>query len=136
MKAFSAAGITNRIVVLFDNDTAAREATRALETTSLPPNIAVRHYPDLELLRIYPTLGPGGLASLNVNGLAGSIELYLGEDVLREGQDTLTPVQWKGYSEMLKQYQGEVMRKTKLHAVFHEKVARCRADSDALKPTD
>ena len=37
---------------------------------------------------------------------------------------------------MLKQYQGEVMRKTKLHAVFHEKVARFRADSDALKPTD
>lgn len=136
VKAFSAAGITNRIVALFDNDTTAREATRALETISLPPNIAVRHYPDLELLRIYPTLGPGGLASLDVNGLAGSIELYLGEDVLREGQDTLTPVQWKGYSETLKQYQGEVMRKTKLHAMFHEKIAHCRADSDALKSTD
>jgi hypothetical protein len=136
VKAFSAAGITNRIVALFDNDTAAREATRALATISLLPNIAVRHYPDLELLRTYPTLGPGGLASLDVNGLAGSIELYLGQDVLRDGQDTLTPVQWKGYSETLKQYQGEVMRKTKLHSVFNEKVARCRADPDARKTTD
>jgi HEPN/Toprim N-terminal domain 1 len=136
VKAFAAAGITNRIVALFDNDTAAREARRALATISLPPNIAVRYHPDLELLKTYPTLGPGGLASLDVNGLAGSIELYLGEDVLREGQDALTPVQWKGYSETLKQYQGEVMRKTKLHSMFNEKVARCKVDPDALKATD
>jgi hypothetical protein len=136
VKAFAAAGIANRIVALLDNDTAAREATRALEAISLPPNIAVRHYPDLELLRSYPTLGPGGLASLDVNGLAGSIELYLGDDVLREGQDTLTPVQWKGYSEPLNQYQGEVMRKTKLRCAFDAKVARCKADPDVLKATD
>ena len=93
-------------------------------------------YPELELLRAYPTLGPGGLTSLDVNGLAASIELYLGEDVLREGQDTLTPIQWKGYSEALKQYQGEVMGKAKLHATFHDKVARCRADPEVLKVTD
>ncbi len=136
VKAFAAAGITNRVIALFDNDTAAREATRALETISRPPNIAVRHYPGLELLRTYPTLGPGGLTSMDVNGLAASVELYLGEDVLRDGQGTLTPVQWKGYSETLKQYQGEVMRKPKLHAAFHEKVARCRANPDALKKAD
>jgi hypothetical protein len=136
VKAFSAAGITNRIIALFDNDTAARDATRALDTISLPSNIAVRHYPDLELLRTYPTLGPGGLTSLDVNGLAASIELYLGEDVLREGPDTLTPVQWKGYNETLKQYQGEVMRKTKLHATYYEKIAHCRADPDVINAAD
>jgi hypothetical protein len=136
VKAFSAAGITNRIIALFDNDTAANEARRTLETISLPPNIAIRAYPELDLLRGYPTLGPGGLTSLNVNGLAASIELYLGEDVLRDGQGTLTPIQWKGYSEALKQYQGEVMGKSKLHATFHDKVARCRADPELLKVTD
>jgi hypothetical protein len=136
VKAFSAAGITNRIIALFDNDTAAHEARCALETISLPPNIAVRAYPDLELLRTYPTLGPGGLTPLDVNGLAASIELYLGEDVLRGGQNTLTPVQWKGYSESLNQYQGEVMGKVNLQTAFHDKVVRCMADPEILKVTD
>jgi hypothetical protein len=136
VKAFSAAGITNRIIALFDNDTAALEARRVLESVSLRPNIAVRAYPELDLLRSYPTLGPGGPTSLDVNGLAASIELYLGDDILRGGQDTLTPVQWKGYSEALKQYQGEVMGKTKLHTAFHDKAARCRADPEALKSSD
>jgi hypothetical protein len=136
VKAFAAAGITNRIVALFDNDTSAREATRLLEKVSLPANILFRHYPELEMLREYPTIGPNGLATLEVNGLAGSIELYLGEDVLRADGSTLTPVQWKGYSETLKQYQGEVMRKTALQTAFQEKAARCRRDSRALKAAD
>ena len=136
VKAFAATGITNRIIALFDNDTAAHEARRVLESVSLPPNIAVRAYPELDLLRAYPTLGPGGLTSLDVNGLAASIELYLGDDVLRGGQDALTPVQWKGYSEVLKQYQGEVLGKAKLHAAFHDKAARCKADPEALKLSD
>lgn len=136
VKAFSAAGITNRIIALFDNDTAAHEARRVLDSISLPPNIAVRAYPELELLRAYPTLGPGGLTSLNVNGLAASIELYLGEDVLGGGKDTLAPVQWKGYSEVLKQYQGEVMGKSYLLAMFHDKAARCRADPKEVRATD
>ena len=93
VKAFAGAGVTNRIVALFDNDTSAREATRALKPLSLPSNIAVLHYPELELLRDYPTLGPSGLTTLNVNGLAASIELYLGADILRLGDQALTPVQ-------------------------------------------
>jgi hypothetical protein len=31
---------------------------------------------------------------MNVNGLAGSIELYLGADVLTDAQGSLVPVQW------------------------------------------
>lgn len=136
VKAFAGAGITNRVVALFDNDTAARDATRALESVSLPPNIAVRHYPELNLLRDYPTLGPNGLTPLNVNGLAASIELYLGADVLRESDQALTPIQWKGYNHTLGQYQGEVIRKATLHDAFYRKVARCRADPATLEATD
>tara|TARA_R110002167_G_scaffold98718_7_gene259400 strand:- start:19661 stop:20872 length:1212 start_codon:yes stop_codon:yes gene_type:complete len=136
VKAFSAAGVTNRIIALFDNDTAAHEAVRALKSITLPSNIAVLHYPDLELLRSYPTLGPGGLAQQDVNGLAGSIELFLGVDVLRERQGNLTPVQWKGYNEALGQYQGEVMHKAKLQEAFNEKVDRCTVDPDEVKSTD
>jgi len=38
VKAFVAAGITNRVIALFDNDTSAHEPTSALKRISLPPN--------------------------------------------------------------------------------------------------
>jgi hypothetical protein len=73
---------------------------------------------------------------LDVNGLAASIELYFGKDVLLDSAGTLTPVQWRGYSETLKHYQGEVMRKTQLRTAFHQKAASCRADPEVLKASD
>lgn len=136
VKVFAGAGITNRIVALFDNDTAAREAVRALAAVSLPSNIVVRHYPELDMLRDYPTLGPGGVAPLNVNSLAGSIELYLGNDVLQDSHGALIPVQWKGYSEALRQYQGEVLQKSSIRSAFDAKLARCKKDPTALQGTD
>ena len=78
VKAFAATGITNRVIALFDNDTAARDARRALAQLSLPPNIAVRSYPDLEVLRNYPTLGPSGQTGLDVNGLQRALSCILG----------------------------------------------------------
>ncbi len=136
VKAFSAAGITNRVIALLDNDTAAHEAKRGLNAIVLPSNIAVMHYPNLDLLRAYPTLGPGGSESLDVNGLAASIELYLGEDVLCAEQNTLTPVQWKGYNSTLGQYQGEVVQKEKLHDAFRKKLKRCKANPQASPDKD
>ena len=136
VKAFAGAGVTNRIVALFDNDTSAREATRALTSLALPPNIVALHYPNLNLLCDYPTLGPNGLTNLNVNGLAASIELYLGADILRLGNQTLTPVQWKGYSDTLRQYQGEVREKAEIRVAFSRRVARCRTNPAAVEDTD
>jgi hypothetical protein len=135
VKAFAGAGITNRVIALFDNDTAAREAVRVLRSVHLPPNLAVRHYPDLEFLRAYPTLGPGGLTMLNVNGLAASIELYLGEDVLRDDDGAMIPIRWKGCSDALSQYQGEVGNKARLLERFNEKAVRCRADPSSVDHT-
>jgi hypothetical protein len=136
VKAFSGAGITNRVVALFDNDTASQEATRVLSAVPLRANIVVRHYPELALLGNYPTLGPSGLTSLNVNGLAASIELYLGEDILRDGGGELIPIQWRGYSQALHQYQGEVIGKNALHEAFRRKLERCRVDRGAIRTTD
>jgi len=127
VKAFAAAGISNRVIALFDNDTAAAEARRALDQIRLPENIAVLNYPPLELLQNYPTLGPGGRSTLDINGLAASIELYLGEDILAEGSG-LAPVQWKGYCEPLGKYQGEVLHKARIHATFRRKLERAKAN--------
>lgn len=136
VKAFAGAGITNRTIALFDNDTAAYESVQQLRTITLPSNIVVLHYPELPILRSYPTLGPGGLVPLDVNGLAGGIELYFGDDILRDEQGNLTPVQWRGYSEAMKKYQGEVIQKSRLLTAFNARVAQCKEDSGVVKTTD
>lgn len=135
VKAFSAAGVANRVIALFDNDTAAREARRGLDGIFLAPNIAVRQYPDLSWLREYPTLGPSGMTTLDVNGLAASIELYLGADALTKN-GALIPVQWKGFNDSLRQYQGEVMQKARIHAAYKQKLARCKSDPNTIQAMD
>ncbi|NYJ73181.1 hypothetical protein [Allobranchiibius huperziae] len=129
VKAFAAAGIANRVVALFDNDAAARDAMRSLDIDGLPKNIVVCRYPDTELASNYPTLGPPTAAALsghiehaNVNGLAGSIELYLGTDVLTQEDGALAPVQWRSFIQSLRAYQGEIIGKERVHKLFRLKV--------------
>jgi hypothetical protein len=136
IKGFAGAGILNRIVALFDNDTAGTDALRALRRTQLPDNIRVLQYPRLDIAASYPTLGPSGLVSLDVNGLAGSIELYFGEDVLRGPDGELEPVQWRGYNGTLNQYQGEVLNKPRLQRCFLEKVKRSESDKEFTNAAD
>ena len=115
VRSFASAGIANRVVALFDNDTAASDTLRSLDRARLPDNICVRQYPQLGLARHYPTLGPpptdAGVAYTNVNGLAGSIEMYLGRDILTLPDGTLRPVQWRTYIPGARQYQGEITGK-------------------------
>jgi hypothetical protein len=136
IKAFVGAGIVNRTIALFDNDTAARAALRGLRDVKLPANVRVVHLPDVEWAKRYPTLGPQGLVDMDVNGLAGSVELYFGLDVLRQNDGTLTPVQWRGYEMSLNQYQGEVINKSKLQDLYSEKMAKCREDSSEIANHD
>lgn len=136
LKSFAAAGISNRIVALFDNDSAAYEAVMNLAGSRLPSHFAVMHYPDLQLAQKYPTLGPQGNTTMNVNTLAGSIELYLGEDILRSQGGELTPVQWKGYMGRVRTYQGEVIGKGALQGAFRDKVKVAKADPSSAANQD
>lgn len=143
VRSFAAAGIANRTVALFDNDTAAVDALRVLDPKSLPRNIRVRHYPHIDLANRYPTLGPpshdepnGTLSVANVNGSAGSIELYLGDEVLRSADGTLHPVQWRSFLAGTGRYQGEVIRKAEIHAAFREKVAAARRHREVIAHQD
>jgi hypothetical protein len=110
VKAFVGSGIRNRILAVFDNDTAAGSALRALQAVDLPPNVAVMTLPHLESAKNYPTLGPQGTLDADVNGLACSVEMFLGAKVLGYGRQRL-PVRWTGYDSALKQYQGELLDK-------------------------
>lgn len=127
VKAFAAAGVANRVVALLDNDTAAHEAARSLRNITLPANIAVVHCPARDWLRQYPTLGPSGDVALDVNGKAGSLELYLGRDVLAE-DGALCPVQWAGYSQAMRAYQGELINKSGVSERWRAKAERCLTD--------
>lgn len=122
VKVFAGAGIVNNVVALFDNDTAAAAACKSLDRINMPANIAVRRLPKLELLKSYPTVGPSGKVELDVNGIAASIELYFGEDVLKINGDKLTPIQWTGYDRALDRYQGEVLDKDQLQNRFRHKL--------------
>ena len=136
LKSFAAAGISNRIVLLLDNDTAARDAVRALRVGKLPDHYSVLHYPDIEIARSYPTLGPTGLFEMDVNGLAGSIEMYLGVDALTGADGTVSPVQWRSYIEGMKAYQGEVLDKADIQKRFREKVKQATADPSIIAAQD
>ena len=135
IKAFIGTGIRKGIIALFDNDTAAEVSLRSLKGIAIPDNIKVLKYPDLEIATRYPTIGPSGVSELDVNGLACSIELYLGTDILiRNGE--LTPIQWKGWEQNLSRYQGEILNKKELQEAFFEKVSKCSIDPSLIGKTD
>lgn len=136
LKAFMAAGIENRIIALFDNDTAARSARKPLAEIDLPDHIKVISYPSYELLNSYPTIGPGGIQELDVNGLAGSIELYLGEECIKDSGNQLYPVQWKGYMQDLDAYHGEVINKSQIQKKFYRKLEDCELNQDHITAYD
>ena len=135
VKSFAGAGIENRVIALFDNDTAAYSALTSLDSIKIPNNIIITHYPDISLAENYPTIGPNGLAKQNINKLACGVELYLGEDVLRiDGK--LIPVQWKGYDEQLGRYQGEILHKYEIQKKFKEKMSICISDRTQIEKYD
>lgn len=143
VRAFAAAGIVNRVVAIFDNDTAAADALRVLDRNNLPGHIQVCTYPPILLADRYPTLGPprNGMSSgttdyADVNGLAGSIELYLGEDVLTKPDGQLRPVQWKSYLPALSRYHGEVIDKSLIHDAFRKKCALVASSPEIASDQD
>jgi hypothetical protein len=109
-----------------------RDAQRA----SVVRNSWVTKLPTLSAPNKYPTIGPSGMVEMNINGMAASLELYLGADVLSDEQGCLTPIQWTGYESGVGQYQGEIMFKAKIQERFKRKLEMCRADPSFLEKAD
>jgi hypothetical protein len=118
--------IPNTILGLFDNDAAGHEAIEMLASDKLSSNIGYNTYPNLELARSYPTIGPSGDVNLDINGRAVSIEHYLGLDCLSDDQG-LMPVEWTGYIRKVKRYQGSLLLKGEIQKRFDRKVRRAHA---------
>ncbi|GAA5120955.1 hypothetical protein GCM10025762_40870 [Haloechinothrix salitolerans] len=131
VRAFVAAGVANRFVALADNDAAAYEGLGELKSSRvLPATCRVLHYPDLELLEDYPTLGPYSAETVNanVNGRAGSLEMYLGVDVLTL-DGSLAPVQWRSFKPKVRRYHGSLLDpdKKRVQETFRRKVQDARS---------
>ncbi len=111
------------IIALFDNDTAGLKEMKKLTSTTVPPNIKILKYPDITLAKKYPTVGPTGKKKMNINGLACSIEMYFGADVLTRNNE-LIPIQWKGFEEKEMKYQGEIADKNFVQETFRKKLIK------------
>lgn len=136
VRALAAAGVSNTVVALFDNDAAAADALGSFKNDRLPANFHILRYPVLELAKVYPALGPTGLTSMDVNGLACGIEMYLGRDVLTDEDGTLIPVQWLGFQSKIGRYQGELVGKGRVQRRFRQKVERATTDPRSIVDQD
>lgn len=120
-KAFAAAGLSNRILAIFDNDTAARDCSRTLSGVSIA-SMSYAHLPDIELARSYPTVGPqGDNIVIDVNGKAVAIEMFVCSDLLRVA-GSFSPVQWGGYNPSMRQYRGEIMGKQQVAEAYLDRL--------------
>ena len=130
LKAFAAARTPLRLMAIFDNDTAGRQAHREAQRLGLPDNMILLRLPDTELAKTYPTVGPQGYHAVDVNGQAASIELYLGRSALTvNGQ--LRPVRWTGYDKGADAYQGEVEAKDEVKQHFFKELKTFSNSTDA-----
>ena len=50
---------------------------------------------------------------MNLNGLAGLIEMYMGKDILTGNDGNLELVQWGGYMSRVNKYQGSLIKDCK-----------------------
>jgi hypothetical protein len=143
VRAFDAAGIANRVIAVLDNDTAAADTLRGYSRPGPSERIRVLQYPAIDLARRYPTLGPpttqspgASIELADVNGLAGSIELYLGRDVLTDQDGSLRPVQWTSFIAGMGRYHGEITGKHDIHKAFRAKAAAALQDRTTASQQD
>lgn len=130
IKSFAGAGIKNRILALLDNDTGALSALRSVKNKpfKLPANLKIVQYPNIKICEKYPTVGPQGEVVMDVNGLAGSIEMYLGKEVLTNDGE-LEKIMWTSYMDDVQKYQGELINKKDVNKRFDEIIKKVTKDN-------
>ena len=94
-----------------------------------PSNFKILKFPELDIAKNYPTLGPSGNVAMDINGLACSIEIYTGSDVLNNDDGDFYPIQWKGYSKKMNSYQGEILEKKEVQERFQQKLEDAKSSN-------
>ena len=129
-KSFYRCKNKNRIIGLYDNDSAAIAELENLRTiTEMPSNIKIMKLPYINIAQNYPTIGPTDINYMDINGLACSIELFLGSDILKDETGNFEPIRWKSYIDRIKKYQGEIQNKSLIQDRFREKIKEQKKDN-------
>lgn len=127
LRSFAAAGITNRVVGVLDNDSAGRVAVRNLLSKPRPANNRYMLLPDVSYGNAYPTVGPSGNMDLDINGRAVAIEFQFGAEQLTMPDGTLARVAWGGMESSIGEYQGSLLASDK--RVVQANIERFLADA-------
>lgn len=128
IKSLSAAKIKNRIIAIFDNDTAAEAELFSIKDIPILESIRIMKLPELEFCNSYPTTGPIGSYNSNINGQAVSIELFFGSDIIAT-DGNYTPIRWTNYNEKIAKYQGSIERKSEIITKFEYKLNNPNLDT-------
>ena len=136
VKSFSGASVINKVIAVFDNDTAAHAALKILEKITLSNNIKIFILPDIDILNNYPAIESSGVVNKNVNGMAGSIEPYLGKECISNSNGEYFPIKWMGLDKGLQRYQGEITEKDKVQKNFINKIKLCINDESLIDNYD
>lgn len=99
--------IQNKIIVIFDNDTAGLELYNKVKDINKPKNMCICHLPNSDDFSHFKTIGPSGSRNVNINGKAVAIECFLDF----QSVPFLPRVRWNNYNKNMKQYQGELENK-------------------------
>jgi hypothetical protein len=102
-------GIQNNTVIIYDNDAEGLAKLAATKKLSLPSNVRAIQLPPLDIFSNFPTEGPTGVASADINGKAAAIECYLD---LRPDSLPDPIVRWSSFCKELGVYHGELLHKT------------------------
>lgn len=108
LRSFAAAGVTNRVIGVLDNDAAGRAVELKLRLNRRPATNRCMLLPDVPYGALYPTTGPSGDVELNINGRAVSIEFQFGLGQLRVDGGELAKVEWAGLEPSVGEYQGRL----------------------------
>lgn len=117
LKALLLLDIRAPVLALFDNDYEGHRAIAKLQRTlTLPANVRLIAYPNIDIVKAWPTDLPTGRTCVDLNGKACSIEFYFGKDVLGEGE-ARPSIQWSNGSRP-GEWQGTVQNKDVLKEKF------------------
>ena len=129
-KGLAAISVQNKIVIILDNDTAGQEALQRLQSLKLPRNMRVLVLPHLDVFSSFPTVGPSGHSTEDVNGRAVAIECFLD---FAFGRPSEAPaIRWTSFNAALGTYQGELVEKEAYTKGFFENVAKGGYDLSKL----
>jgi 5S rRNA maturation endonuclease (ribonuclease M5) len=112
--------VSNRVIALFDNDTAGQKEIKQLSTSKYQNKYKYISLPNDSFFNNYPTIFPNDdIVNMDINKKACSIELYYPTSLLKS-KGSYSPIIWKGYDMSIKTHQGVIKDKKKINDKFSE----------------